>query len=109
MSGRLVGTEGAIDSGGQGTCNTPPLAVGRPASPTKVFAGKKMVLKNGDTFNPAPGTTPKGDPCRSARTLRAVRKVYVGKKAIGTLGDFLNSSTNITVAKDAGQHKVFAV
>lgn len=109
MSGKLVGTQAAIDSGGQGACNTPPLVVGRPGSPTKVFAGKQMVLKNGDTFNPAPGTTPKGDPCQSPRTLRAVRKVFVGKKAIGTLGDFLNSSTNITVAQDAGQHRVFAV
>ena len=111
MSGRLVATVNAVDSGGSGSCNTPPRVLGAAigGEPVRVFAGKKVVVKNGDTFSPAPGTTPKGDPCTSTRTLLAIRKVFVSKKGIGVLQDVLNSSTNITIAKDAGQHKVFAV
>ena len=110
MSGRLVATENAIDSGGSGSCNTPPLVLSRPSGdPVTVYAGRRMVVKEADTFNPAPGTTPKGDPCTSPRTLIAKRKVFVSKRPIGTLQDVLNSSTNIIINTDPGQHKVFAV
>lgn len=110
MSGRLVATESAIDSGGTGACNTPPLVLGRPGGdPVRVFCGKQMVVKEGDVFTAAPGTTPKGDPCTSPRTLIARRKVFVSKRSIGVLQDVLNSSTNIIINKDSGQHRVFAV
>lgn len=110
MAGKPVADITSTDSGGKGSCNTPPLVLGRPSSAgtiPKVYAGKKLMVKNGDSFRPAPGTTPKGDPCQSPRTLKAVSTVRIGRKAVGKQGDVLNSSTNITIAK-ASEARVFA-
>lgn len=111
MAGKPVADITSTDSGGKGSCNTPPLVLGKPstggAGVGKVYVGKKLVVKNTDSFRPAPGTTPKGDPCQSTRVLKAVSTVKVGKQSIGKQGDVLNSSTNITIAK-ASEARVFA-
>lgn len=111
MAGKPVADITSTDSGGKGSCNTPPLVLGRPSvgggGVVKVYAGKKLVVKNTDSFRPAPGTTPKGDPCQSPRTLKAQSTVKIGKQSIGKQGDVLNSSTNITIAK-ASEARVFA-
>lgn len=98
MAGIPVATITSIDSGGTGTCNTPPLVLGKSGS-VKVYAGKIPVVKSGDTFKPAPGTTPKGDPCTSPRVLKGKSKCMVNKLPIGKQGDTLNASTGITIAK----------
>jgi hypothetical protein len=110
MAGKPVADITSTDSGGKGSCNTPPLVLGKPSTGggvVKVYAGKKLVVKNTDSFKPAPGTTPKGDPCQSTRTLKAVSTVKIGKQSIGKKGDVLNSSTNIIIAK-ASEARVFA-
>lgn len=110
MAGKPVADVTSTDSGGKGTCNTPPLVLGIPStggSQSKVYVGKKVAVKNTDSFRPAPGTTPDGDPCQSPRVLKTQSTVRIGKKAIGKQGDVLNSSTNITIAK-ASTARVFA-
>lgn len=100
MAGIPIATITSIDSGGAGACNTPPLVLGKGGgiSP-RVYAGKIPVVKSGDTFKPAPGTTPKGDPCVSPRTLKGKSKCMVGKLPVGKQGDILNAPTGITIAK----------
>ena len=111
MAGKPVADITSIDSGGKGACNTSPLVLGKASSAPgvgKVYAGKKLVVKAGDAFRPAPGTTPKGDPCTSPRILKSSSKAKVSKKAIGKQGDTLNASTNITIAK-ASKSRVYVV
>lgn len=102
MAGIPIATVASIDSGGKGACNTPPLVLGKASSATgvaKVYAGKILVVKSSDTFKPAPGTTPKGDPCTSPRTLKGKSKCKVGKLPVGKKGDTLYAPTGITIAK----------
>lgn len=102
MAGIPIATVASIDSGGAGACNTPPLVLGKASSETgvaKVYAGKILVVKSADTFKPAPGTTPKGDPCASPRVLKGKSLVQVGKLPVGKKGDTLNEPTGITIAK----------
>lgn len=111
MAGKPVADITSTDSGGTGVCNTPPLILGRPSTGGvgigKVYVGKQLVVKNTDSFRPATGTTPNGNPCQSTRILRAQSTVKVGKQSIGKQGDVLNSSTNIIIAK-ASTARVFA-
>lgn len=108
MSSLAVATITSTDSGGTGTCNTPPTPLGRPlGGVSKVYAGKTACVANGDSFRAVSGTTPKGDPCQSTRTLKSLSKVKIGKKSIGRKNDVLNPSNNIRIAK-ASEAKVFA-
>lgn len=105
MAGIPIATVASIDSGGTGSCNTPPLVLGRASSSAgagKVYAGKKLVVKKGDTFRPAPGMTPPDPvsrPCASTRILKSSSKVKVSKLSVGRKGDILNASTNIRIAE----------
>jgi hypothetical protein len=109
MAGKPVADVTSTDSGGTGTCNTPPLVLGTPSggAAARVYVGKKSTVGEGDTFSPAPGTTPKGDPCSSERVLQTVSTVKVIKKSIDKQGDVLNPSTNITIAKPS-EARVYA-
>lgn len=108
MPGPSIADPTFIDSGGGGACNTPPTVLGTPSTSGsgKVYVGGKPVVKEGDAFKPVPGTTPKGDPCASPRTLKGSSTVRVNGASIGRVGDVLNASTSITIAK--GTNKVFA-
>ena len=108
MPGPSIADPTFIDSGGTGICNTPPTVLGTPSVATsgKVYVGGKVVLKEGDAFKPVPGTTPKGDPCASPRTLKGSSTVRVNGASIGRMGDTLNPGTGIMIAK--GTNKVYA-
>jgi hypothetical protein len=54
-------------------------------------------MVNGDTLNPANGTTANGSPCVSQRTVVATGKVYVNKQPLAKVGDTLNSTNNIRI------------
>lgn len=108
MPGIPIATITSIDSGGAGTCNTPPLVLGKGSGVVNVYAGKIPVVKSGDTFKPAPGTTPKGDPCTSPRVLKGKSKCLVGKLPVGKQGDTLYEPTGITIAK-ASKASVYVV
>lgn len=105
MAGIPIATVASIDSGGAGSCNTPPLVLGKASSASgvgKVYAGKKLVVKKGDVFRPAPGTTPPDPvtrPCVSTRILKSSSKVKVSKLSVGRKGDILNAGTNIRIAR----------
>ena len=95
-----IATTISMDSGGKGSCNTPPKVTG-PASTSGsigLYAMGKPVLFNGNVLAPAPGTTPKGDPCTSPRVVRAISNGRTSKNGIAKVGDDLNISTNIKIA-----------
>ena len=95
-----IATTISMDSGGKGSCNTPPKVTG-PASTSGsigLYAMRKPVLFNGNTLSPAPGTTPKGDPCTSPRVVKAISNGKTSKNGIAKVGDDLNISTNIKIA-----------
>lgn len=96
-----------LDTGGSGVCNTPPTALTAASQASQtVFVNKVPVMVNGDALTDVPGTTPKGDPCISVRTVVASNTtVFVGKKAVAQKGDVLNVENNIKIA--GGSQNVF--
>jgi len=104
-----VATYTGSDTGGSGSCNTPPYTVGVGPS-RKVLVNKKPVMVQDDILTPAPGTTPSTppSPCSSPRKVVASStKVFVQGKALAVSGDLLNASTNIRIA--TGSSNVFVV
>ncbi len=96
------------DSGGTGSCNTPPTPLtGASGGLRSVFVNGKPVITNGDNLTPANGNTPSGDPCVSQRTVVSSGTVYVNKKPLSKVGDVLNSTNNIRIP--SGASNVFVV
>jgi len=97
---RPIATTTSIDSGGKGACNTPPKVTGAASvsGGIQLYAMKKPVLFSTNVLAPAPGTTPKGDPCTSPRKVNAVSNSKTSKNSIAKVGDVLNPSTNITIS-----------
>jgi uncharacterized Zn-binding protein involved in type VI secretion len=96
------------DSGGTGSCNTPPTPLaGASSGARQVFVNQKPVMVNGDQLNPANGTTSNGSPCVSQRTVVATGNVYVNKQPLAKVGDTLNSTNNIKIT--TGASNVFVV
>ena len=100
---------GATDSGGAGACNTPPTPLA-PIPPSKYLIGGVPPVLEGDTMTPAPGTTPNGFPCTTPRVaVSTSTKVRFGGRRVCFVGDFLNSTTALTIGPSAASPKVFAV
>ena len=97
---RPIATTVSMDSGGAGACNTPPKVTGAASSGSSIslYAMKKPVLFNSNVLAPAPGTTPKGDPCTSPRKVVAISNGKTAKNGIAKVGDTLNEPTGITIA-----------
>jgi hypothetical protein len=106
----VFGAPPGNDSGGAGACNTPPAPLA-PQNPSAIlgkvkFGGFPPILE-GDVLTPAPGTTPKGDPCASPRTaISTAVKVRIGGRAPCSPGDVLNAGTGITIASGGGVPKI---
>jgi hypothetical protein len=97
---RPIATTVSMDSGGKGDCNSPPLVTGAASSGSSisVYAMKKPVLFNSNVLAPAPGTTPKGDPCTNPRKVVAISNSKTSKNGIAKVGDVLNEPRSITIA-----------
>ena len=107
---------GTPDSGGSGSCNTPPFPIGPTGFATgKYFVGGFPVILGGDVLTPAPGTTPGGNPCVTPRTAIATSaKVFFGGRPVCRVGDILGTSggTPITITNASaplGGAKFFAM
>ena len=100
---------GAMDSGGAGICNTPPTPLAPPVV-GKYFVGGFAPVLEGDTMTPAAGTTPNGFPCTPPRVaISTSTKVFFGGRRVCKVGDFLNTTTGITIMPSAATGKHFTV
>jgi hypothetical protein len=99
MPGRPVATFTGVDSGGVCPCVTPPAPLAPPAPDRRVFVNKQVVMAAGDILSPAPGETCTSEPspCESPRKVVSVGRVFVNKKPIAHIGDFLNEPTSIKI------------
>ena len=102
---------GAMDSGGAGICNTPPQPLAPPGfGAGKYFVGGFTPVLEGDTMTPATGTTPAGGVCTSPRVAISTSvKVFFGGRRVCKVGDFLNTTTGITIMPSAATGKHFTV
>ena len=111
MAGAIaIYSPGAMDRGGGGICNTPPTSIlPAPANPKYLINGVPPVLE-GDTMTPAAGVTPAGFPCTSPRVaISTSTKVFFGGRRVCKVGDFLNTTTGITIMPSAATGKHFTV
>lgn len=115
MAGTPVATYTGNDSGGANCPCQSPVAPLTPEGSTvsliterKVYVEKVAVMAAGDVLTPAPGTqcTDKRPPCVNPRKVVSLGKVFVGKKPIGHLKDFLNEPAGIKIV--GTPTKVFA-
>lgn len=104
---------GSPDSGGTGSCNTPPCVTGPIGfAAGKYFVGGLPVILEGDVQTPAPGTTPGGNPCTTLRTaVSTSAKVFFGGRRVCRVGDILGTSggTPITITAASGSPKHFSM
>ena len=76
MSRPIVCYNGTPDSGGSGSCNTPPCGIGPVGlAAGKYFVGGFPVILDGDVLTPAPGTTPEAihAPLPGLQLVRALK------------------------------------
>lgn len=116
MSKPIVCYNGTPDSGGTGSCNTPPCGIGPVGlAAGKYFVGGFPVILEGDVLTPAPGTTPGGNPCATPRTaISTSTKVFFGGRRVCRVGAVLGTSggTPITAtmaSSPGGGAKFFAM
>ena len=103
---RTVATYTGSDSGGPICPCQSPVATLSPDGSTvsliaerRVYVEKIAVMAAGDILTPAPGTTCTNErpPCVNVRKVVSLGKVFVGKKPIAHIQDFLNEAAGIKI------------